>query len=254
MQRHKLILEYDGSGFSGWQKQKNAITIQEVLENALFQITGENTCVIGCGRTDAGVHAVGQVAHFDLQKEISDVKLLSALNFYLRPYSVSILSCSLVERDFHARYSATSRTYLYKIENRDAPLALDQGRCWHIRYKLILDFMQEAAGYLEGTHDFTSYRAKSCQSKSAIRTVEYISFARSKDQFGQKIEVKIKADGFLHHMVRNIIGTLVLVGKCNIKPIDVKYILEAKDRNLAGMTAPAYGLYFFDAGYINSFF
>lgn len=246
--RWKVIIEYDGRPFCGWQRQENASnSIQEVLEKALFQLTGgEQQNIYAAGRTDAGVHARGQVAHFDLVKNVTEKEILFGLNDYLKDYPISILEAEKVSPDFHARFSAKARSYRYQIINRRAKLALDDGFYWQVYQQLDEKLMQEACAYFIGTHDFTSFRTVHCQSKSPIKTITSLGILRR----GDKIFIDIHAPSFLHHQVRNITGTLVEVGKGKILPSDVKKMIEGKDRRLAGPTAPSEGLYFMSVDYI----
>ncbi|NDB81959.1 MAG: tRNA pseudouridine(38-40) synthase TruA [Alphaproteobacteria bacterium] len=240
MRRFKVIIEYDGTGFRGWQKQLGQLSVQEVLENAIFQFSKESVSVTGSGRTDAGVHALGQVAHFDLASTIEASEIPGAINFYSRPHKISILSCSEVSENFHARFSAVQRTYIYKLINRYAPLALDSYRAWWVKKDLDEDIMKKASKYLIGMHDFSSLRASSCQALSPIKTIDDINIAR----IGDAIEIEVSARSFLHHMVRNIVGTLVEVGVGKTTLSEIPHILDAKDRSAAGVKAPPWGLYF----------
>ena len=239
--RYKIHIEYDGTGFAGWQTQKNSISVQEVLENAIFKFSNEKTILYAAGRTDAGVHAIGQVAHFDLEKNFSEDEILGAINFHARPHAVCVKSCKMVGEEFHARFSALERGYYYRIINRKAPFVIDKNRAWHVPHQLDVDKMIEASKFLLGTHDFTSFRASQCQAKSPIKTVNQIIIQKISEE---EIRIDITAKSFLHHMVRNIVGTLVDVGKGKLKPENLKNILDAKDRKKAGQTAPAFGLYF----------
>jgi tRNA pseudouridine38-40 synthase len=247
--RYVLLIEYDGTDFCGWQTQKDQITIQEEIEKAIFALTKEKVVLFGAGRTDSGVHARGQVAHFDLTKEISIIDLVRGINFFLRPNKIVIISaCIALDQDFHARFSATKRHYQYLIINRNAPLILSHNRAWNVRQKLDEKLMQEAANYLIGKHDFTSFRAKFCQAQSPIITMDKINIIRNDAQ----ISINLKARSFLHHMVRNIVGTLFLAGIGKIQPEYLQVILQAQDRNIAGMTAPSTGLYFTHIEYDNN--
>ncbi|MGI9485287.1 MAG: tRNA pseudouridine(38-40) synthase TruA [Geminicoccaceae bacterium] len=239
MARFKLTLEYDGRSFQGWQRQKNASSVQETLETAIHAFSGETVTVQGAGRTDAGVHAKGQVAHFDLKKIMSLESLQNAINHHLRPHPVAVLRATEMADDFHARFSATGRRYLYRIINRRAPLVLEAGRAWHLPAMIEAEAMHEAAQRLIGKHDFTSFRSSACQSKSPIKTLDRIIVQRA----GDEIRITVAARSFLHHQVRNIVGTLKMIGD-NKWPVDkIENILEAKSRAAAGPTAPAAGLY-----------
>ncbi len=241
MTKYKIKIEFDGTDFVGWQRQKDAISVQEAIENAIFRFCAEKVEVTSSGRTDAGVHAIEQVAHFVIQKETNAKTVANALNFYLVGQKIAILDCEKADDDFHARYHATQRQYLYIINNRQAPLALNQTRAWHVKTELNVEKMQEAAEFFLGTHDFSSFRAALCQSKSPVKTIDSIS-VRKLDS--QEIHIEIAAQSFLHHMVRNIVGTLKMVGDGSLEPAEIQKIFEAKDRNFAGPTAKAHGLYF----------
>jgi len=237
--RFKLTLEYDGRAFQGWQRQKSSFSVQEALEIAVHAFSGETVTVQGAGRTDAGVHAKGQVAHVDIEKAMPLESLQNAINHHLRPHPVAVLRITEVPDDFHARFSATGRHYLYRIINRRAPLILETGRAWHLPTMIEAEVMQEAAQRLIGKHDFTSFRSAACQSKSPIKTMDRIIVQRH----GDEIRVTLSARSFLHHQVRNIVGTLKMIGD-HKWPVDkIETILAAKSRAAAGPTAPADGLY-----------
>jgi len=243
--RYKIIVEYDGGGFVGWQRQDNGPSVQAALEEAVFRFCGERVLVEGAGRTDAGVHALGQAAHFDLEKDTHADTVMKAVNFHLKPAPVAVLSAEAVAADFHARFSAIRRSYLYRIVNRRAPLALERGRAWFVPQPLDAAAMHTAAQVLVGHHDFTSFRASECQAKSPIKTLDRLSVQR----LGDLIEVRTEARSFLHHQVRNFVGSLKLVGEGKWKAADLKAALEARDRAAAGPTAPAAGLYLTEVGY-----
>jgi tRNA pseudouridine38-40 synthase len=238
--RYKLTIEYDGEGYAGWQRQPDQKSIQQKVEEAITQFSQEEQPIYVAGRTDAGVHAVGQVVHFDLNKEnFTPYRIMEALNYHLRGSGIVILDVVEVSDEFHARFSALKRAYYYRIINRRPPLAIEKGRAWHIKPRLDVDAMREGAAHLIGQHDFTSFRDSECQANTPIRSINKIDFLVS----GDEIQLHIEAKSFLHHMVRNITGTLKLVGAGKISAADVKDILEAKDRREAGPTAPACGLY-----------
>lgn len=239
MTRYKLILEYDGDPFVGWQRQSEGVSIQQAVEDAVFKFCGERTTVYAAGRTDAGVHALAQVAHLDLEKPASAFRLMEAVNFHLKPHPVAILDCAEVAPDFHARFSAIERRYRYRIVNRRAPLTLDKGRAWRVSTPLDAAAMHAAAQVLVGRHDFTSFRAADCQADSPVKTLDELAVSR----YGEEIEVAARARSFLHHQVRNMVGTLRLVGEGKWRARDVKTALEARHRAAAGPTAPADGLY-----------
>jgi len=237
--RFKLTLEYDGSNFVGWQRQAIGMSIQQALEEAVFRTTAETVQVHGAGRTDAGVHALAQVAHVDIEKAIAADKLRDALNFHLKPAPIAVLAAAVAPADFHARFSATGRAYLYRIVNRRAPLTVDHGRAWLANAPLDADAMHDAAQVLVGTHDFTTFRATLCQAPSPVKTLERLSVHR----VGEEIQIIAEARSFLHHQVRNIVGTLRLVGEGKWSKEDVRAALEAKDRSEGGPTSPPDGLY-----------
>ncbi len=241
--RYKITIEYDGTNILGWQRQLDGPSVQEYLEKALSYLSsdGQEIPVQGAGRTDAGVHALAQVAHFDLEREIADWKLRDALNFHLREQEapVVVLNVEEVEDSFNARFSAKGRGYIYRILNRRSPAVLEKDRVWWVPVDLDIGKIQEGAKYLLGHHDFSSFRAAACQAKSPIKTLDKLDIS----QRGEEIIFEVEAKSFLHHQVRNMVGTLKLVGDGHLTPQDVKRILEAKDRKAAGPTAPACGLY-----------
>lgn len=245
MHRYKVILEYIGEGYCGWQKQKESLSLQQVIEDAIFSFSKEKVAVTVAGRTDAGVNAYGQVAHFDLNNYYEPRRLMQSINHFSRPHTVGVVFAEEVNLDFHARFSAKSRHYVYKILNRPSINIINNGFMYWVRHDLDTEKMQEAANFLLGRHDFSSFRASECQSNSPIRTLDKIDIVRQ----GDVIEIHISALSFLHHMVRNIVGSLVLVGSGKWKPIQIKEVLEAKDRKAAGPTAPACGLYFLKVDY-----
>ncbi|MEQ8193939.1 MAG: tRNA pseudouridine(38-40) synthase TruA [Rhodospirillales bacterium] len=239
MTRYKLTLEYDGSDFVGWQRQDNGLGVQQILEDAVRGFCGETVNAYAAGRTDAGVHALGQVAHVDIEKETAADTVRDALNFHMKPRPVVILHAEAVGEDFHARFSARERAYLYRIVNRRSPLALDHKRAWWVPVALDHDAMHEAAQVLVGHHDFTSFRATQCQAQSPVKTLDALDVSRA----GEEIVIAVRARSFLHHQVRNMVGTLRLVGEGKWTVRDVKNALDARERASAGPTAPAEGLY-----------
>ncbi len=245
MPRYKCLIEFDGTGFSGWQRQENAPSIQQIIEEAIEKFSGEKAVTFTSGRTDSGVHAYGMVIHFDLEQKWDEFKVMGALNYHTRPHKIAILEVNLVGEEFHARFCAKKRYYVYKIVNRRADLALDAGRAWHVPVKLDEKKMQEAAQYMIGKFDFTSFRDAQCQAKSPIKTLDEVRVERD----GDMIFVHVSAQSFMHHMVRNIVGTLKIVGAGKWQPERVKEIIAAKDRTKAGPTAPAHGLYFVRVDY-----
>ena len=248
MPRYALLIEYDGRPFSGWQRQPDQPSVQGAVEQALSRLDANVPSIATAGRTDAGVHALGQVVHFDLPKYYPAEAVMNAINHHLKPDPVAIKECEEVSDDFHARFSSKKRYYMYRIINRRAPLTIEAGLAWGIYKPLDVDAMNEAAQHLIGTFDFTTFRATECQAKSPIKTLEKLEVVRSRDN-PLEIRVYTESRSFLHHQVRNMVGTLVLVGKGNWKPIDVKTALEAADRRAGGPTAPADGLYFVKVDY-----
>lgn len=239
MPRYKLTLEYDGGPFRGWQRQSDGDSVQQALEDAVRGFCGEEVQVVAAGRTDAGVHATGQVAHLDLSRSVTPETLRNALNHHLRPRPVVVLTAAVAADDFHARFSAKARHYLYRIVNRRAPLALERGRAWHVATPLDAEIMHEAAQRLIGRHDFTSFRSALCQAKSPVKTVDRLTIRR----LGDRLEITALARSFLHHQVRNMVGTLKLVGEGRFPVSQIEAVLAARDRAAAGPTAPACGLY-----------
>jgi tRNA pseudouridine38-40 synthase len=245
MPRYKLMLEYDGGPFRGWQRQSDGPSVQASLEAAVQAFCGEQVQVVGAGRTDAGVHACGQVAHLDLAREVSLETLRNALNHHLRPAPVVVLEAAAVADDFHARFSARMRHYRYRIVNRRPALVLDRGRAWQVPGRLDAEIMHEAARRLIGRHDFTSFRSALCQAKSPVKTLAWMSVVRS----GEQIEISARARSFLHHQVRNMVGTLKLIGEGRWPVERIEAVLAAHDRAAAGPTAPACGLYLMGVDY-----
>ncbi len=245
MRRYKLVLEYDGAAFVGWQRQENGPSIQAALEAAVEGFCGERVTAEGAGRTDAGVHALGQVAHVDIEKDATTDTIRDALNYHLKPALIAVLAVEAVSEDFHARFSATGRRYLYRIVNRRAPLTLNRGGAWQVARPLDAPAMQQAAQELVGQHDFTSFRASECQAKSPIKTLDRLDVERS----GEEIRVEAEARSFLHHQVRNMVGTLILVGEGKWAAAEVREALDRRDRRAAGPTAPAAGLYLVSVEY-----
>lgn len=243
--RYRLDIEYDGTAFVGWQRQELPNTVQQVLEEALKTCLRTDITVFGAGRTDTGVHALGQVAHFDYAGEVDPFRVRESLNALVRPYPLCVHAVVPVSEAFHARFSARQRTYLYKIQNTRFPPALDKNRVWWYVHPLNEKAMQEAADMLIGRHDFSTFRASECQAKSPVKTMDSVRVWRE----GDLILIEVKARSFLHHQVRNIVGSLVLVGNGRWGIDDFRRAFEACDRTKGGQTAPAAGLYFVSVRY-----
>jgi tRNA pseudouridine38-40 synthase len=243
--RYKILIEYDGRPYVGWQRQINGVGVQGAIETAIKKFTGSDVTVIGSGRTDTGVHACGQVAHFDLNKDMQPEKIMGALNFHLGDNPISILHIEEVSEDFNARFSAKQRHYTYKILNRHAEPTFNLGLVWHVYHPLDAVLMHEAAQILVGTHDFTTFRSVHCQSKNPIKTMDALSVERR----GNDIWVHASAKSFLHHQIRSITGCLKLVGAGRWTSEDLKAALYAKDRAELGFNAPPDGLYFMKVDY-----
>lgn len=247
-QRYKLTIEYRGSDYAGWQRQPDVPSIQQALEEAVKGFSQQSVQVTAAGRTDAGVHARGQVVHLDLEpttKPMQPFEIAKAINAYLRPAPISVTSCEEVSEDFHARFSALNKLYQYRIVNRQGFLALDQGLVWHVRKPLDADAMHEAAQILLGKHDFSTFRDSECQAKSPIKTLDRLDVTtRPYDECGGiEILIEAEAKSFIHHQVRNMVGSLSLIGEGKWCTNDLQKALEAKDRTKGGPTAPADGLY-----------
>lgn len=238
MPRFRLTLEYHGGGFVGWQRQGKGRSVQQAVEEAIQAITGAAVETIVAGRTDAGVHARGQVVHFDLARDFRADRLRDGMNFHLREEKISVLEATVVPEEFNARLSAKSRSYLYRILNRRPPPALEAGFVWHVPVPLDAEAMHAAAQVLVGHHDFNSFRSSECQAKLSERTLDHLAVSRA----GDEIHITARARSFLHNQVRIMTGTLKFVGEGRWSAADVKAALEAKDRRAAGPTAPADGL------------
>lgn len=245
MAKYRIIIEYDGTDFVGWQKQENGPSIQSSIEDAIKKITSETVSVFGAGRTDSGVHAKGQVAHFEFSKNILLDSIRDGINQHLRPLPIAILDVKEVNDDFHARFSAKLRTYEYLIINRRAPLTFNKNLAWGVFKKLNMNAMKEAAAIFVGKHDFNSFRSVDCQSSLAIKTIQSCSIETN----DQHIKLNVSAKSFLHSQVRIMAGTLVEVGKGKFNSSDVKDIIKSRDRSKAGATAPAQGLYLLKVEY-----
>ena len=245
MTRWRLIIEYDGRPFMGWQRQDHGPSVQQTLEEALHKMTGEDGQFIAAGRTDAGVHALAMSAHVDVMKSLTAHRLREGLNALVRPHPISVLKVERVADDWHARFSCTGRRYLYRILSRRAPPALDSGRVWHIALPLDVESMSEGAKHLIGRHDFTTFRSAQCQSDSPVKTLDRLDVSK----VDEEVHVEAAARSFLHHQVRSMVGCLAMVGRGQWQPDDMRKALEAKDRATLGFNAPPDGLYFVGATY-----
>jgi tRNA pseudouridine38-40 synthase len=245
MTRFAFMVEYDGRPYMGWQRQAHGPTIQQHIEEALGRIVGTEPVVHCAGRTDAGVHALAMRAHVDLEKTIKPFRLMEAMNAHLRPEPIAILQCETVSDEWHARFSSIGRAYEYRILNRRAPLTFEEGLIWRVPQKLNAAAMHQAAQFLIGKHDFTTFRSAQCQADSPMRTLDRLDVVRT----GERITVFAEARSFLHHQVRSMTGCLALVGMGTWQVADMKAALEARDRSALGHNAPPDGLYFVRADY-----
>lgn len=238
--RWKLTIEYNGAPYSGWQHQDHAPSVQKEIETAIFKFSGQQVRIHVAGRTDAGVHARGQVAHFDLDyRDIDPFDLAKAINAHLRPQPIAVLQAGIVPEDFHARFSAKNKLYSYRLINRSAPLTIEQGMAWWFKKPLDDRAMHDAAQILLGQHDFTTFRDSECQAKSPVKSLQRFDITRH----GEEIRFEVEGRSFLHHQVRNMVGTLILIGEGKWTKADLQAALDAKDRTKGGMTAPSDGLY-----------
>ncbi len=245
MPRYKLTIEYDGTDFGGWQRQANALCVQQVLEEALLALCGAQTIARAAGRTDAGVHATAQVAHVDMAREWRLDRLRDGLNAHMRPHPVAVVLAEAAADDFDARHSATARHYLYRIINRRAPLTIDARRAWLVKRPLDAQAMHEAAQLLLGLHDFSTFRDADCQAQSPMRTLDRLDVSR----FGEEIHIRAGARSFLHRQVRSMVGSLEHVGSGHWSGLDLRRALEARNRARCGQVAPAAGLYLVGVAY-----
>ncbi|MEZ5923026.1 MAG: tRNA pseudouridine(38-40) synthase TruA [Hyphomicrobiaceae bacterium] len=245
MPRYRLILEYDGTPFAGWQVQEGQPSVQARIAAAIQAFTGETVVVKGAGRTDSGVHALGQVAHIDLARDWPTYVVREALNANLRPDPVVVLAAEVVTGRFDARFSAIGRHYLYRILNRRAPPALDRNRVWHVPKPLDVEAMHLAAQHLVGRHDFTTYRSGQCQAKSPVKTLDRLDVTRA----GSEIHINAHARSFLHNQVRSMVGSLKHVGEGKWRPIELRDALAARNRAACGVVAPPQGLYLVEVSY-----
>lgn len=245
MPRYRLTLEYDGGAYNGYQAQAGLPSVQEAVETAVFAFSGERVRLQAAGRTDAGVHATGQVVHVDLDRDWPVRTVMNALNAHLIGEAVSVLDAAVAEGDWHARFSATERRYLYRILNRPGPPALERGRVWHLKKPLDAEVMHAAAQSLVGHHDFTTFRDLACQAKSPMKTLDEAMVRR----LGEEVHLTFRSRSFLHRQVRSMVGTLAEVGAGRWTAADVKAALEARDRTACGPVAPSQGLYLTGVGY-----
>jgi tRNA pseudouridine38-40 synthase len=243
--RYKLIVEYDGTPFAGWQRQADRLSVQQVVEDAIEKMSGEKVAIQAAGRTDSGVHALGQVVSFDLGKDWDPFKIREALNFHTKPHPVAIIDAQTVPDTFEARFSAIGRHYEYRILNRRARPALEDWRVWHCPMALDADAMHAAAQLILGKHDFTTFRAAECQAKSPEKTLDRLDVSRE----GEMIVVRANARSFLHSQVRSMVGSLKLVGEGKWQPRDFRAALDARDRSRCGPLAPPEGLYLMRVDY-----
>ncbi|HTN64398.1 MAG TPA: tRNA pseudouridine(38-40) synthase TruA [Devosia sp.] len=245
MPRYRLIIEYDGTPFNGWQRQPHSPSVQAALEAAILGFSGETVTTQAAGRTDTGVHALGQVAHFDLEREWDPFRIREALNFHLRPHPIAIIEAEAVPDTFEARFSAKARHYEYRILNRRAPAVIEANHVWHLPMPLDADLMHEAAQTALGTHDFTTFRAAECQAKSPVKTLDRFDVRRELEH----IVITASARSFLHHQVRSLVGSLKMVGEGKWRPADFRAALDAADRRRCAALAPPAGLYLVRAEY-----
>jgi tRNA pseudouridine38-40 synthase len=243
--RFAFTVEYDGRPYVGWQRQANGATVQQHIEEALARIVGEEPVIHCAGRTDAGVHALAMRAHADLDTTITPFRLMGAMNAHLRPEPIAIIGCEAVSDDWHARFSCIGRVYEYRILNRRAPLTFEEGLVWRVAKQLDVAAMREAAQFLIGRHDFTTFRSVQCQADSPLRTLDRLDVVR----VGERVTIYAEARSFLHHQVRSMTGCLTLVGMGTWKVADMKAALDARDRSTLGHNAPPDGLYFIRADY-----
>jgi tRNA pseudouridine38-40 synthase len=245
MPRYRITVEYNGGPFVGWQAQANGPSVQKAVERAIAKLTGETVAVYGAGRTDAGVHALGQVAHFDLARAWEAETLRDGINAHVKPDPIAVIEAAEAPADFHARFSATARHYLYRIIDRRAPLALERGRAWWLPRRLDAEAMHAAAQRLVGRHDFTTFRSSECQAASPVKTLDLLEVSR----FEGEIRCRASARSFLHHQVRSMVGSLKLVGEGKWSADDLTRALQAHNRAACGPVAPAQGLYLVKVDY-----
>jgi len=249
MGKYAFKIEYDGTGFAGWQRQKDVPSVQGVVEDALGKLQADVGSITAAGRTDAGVHATGQVAHVELAGEWEPSRLAGALNYHMKPQAVAIVDCAEVDEDFSARFSAIHRTYRFRILTRRAPLTHLRNLVWRVGHELDVEAMQEAANYLIGHHDFTTFRSTQCQSNSPVKSLDRLDVSRIETPNGTEVEFMVGARSFLHNQVRSFVGTLERVGAGSWAPERVRDALKAADRAACGPVCPPHGLYLVHVDY-----
>ena len=242
MPRYALLIEYDGRPFAGWQRQASQRSVQGAIEDALARLEPRAHAIAAAGRTDTGVHARGQVAHCDMERDWDAFRLSEALNYHLKPHPVAILACARAPDDWHARFSATERRYLYRVLMRRAPVTLEAGQVWRVNHRLDLDAMRDGAAHLVGRHDFTTFRATHCQANSPVRTLDDCRVEAVEGSAGPEIHFHLRARSFLHNQVRSIVGSLEKVGAGSWAPEDMRIALAARDRAACGPVSPPDGL------------
>ena len=251
MPRFALKIEYDGAPFAGWQRQADRPSVQGAIEAALAKLEPADHKIAAAGRTDKGVHAQGQVAHCDLQKDWDPFRLSEAINFHLKPTPVAVVDCAAVDEDFHARFSASARHYIFRIMARRAPLTFGRGLFWQVKYNLDLAALQAGASMLLGTHDFTTFRSTMCQAASPVKTLDRLDVSKITHPEGIEYRFDVRAKSFLHNQVRSFVGSLERVGVGAWTPDDMARALEAKDRAACGPVCPPQGLYLAHVVYPN---
>lgn len=249
MPRFALQVEYNGAPFHGWQRQNDFVSVQGVIEHALSKLEEGPHKIAAAGRTDRGVHGLGQVAHCDMTRDWTPFRLSEALNYHLKPNPVAIVNCAVVPDDFHARFAATERRYLFRVLPRRAPMTHADGLVWQVKQQLDIDAMQEGANYLLGQHDFTTFRSTICQSLSPVKSLSRLDVQRVETVHGTEVHFDVRARSFLHNQVRSFIGTLERVGTGSLAPIGVKKALDARDRAACGPVSPPHGLYLAGVSY-----
>lgn len=252
MPRYALQVEYDGAPFHGWQRQTSLASVQGAIENALAKIEPRTHNIAAAGRTDTGVHALGQVAHCDMERNWEPFRLSEAVNYHLKPLPVAIVRCVAVADDFHARFSALERRYLFRILTRRAPATHQKGYVWQVKNQLDVAAMQDAANRLLGEHDFTTFRSTICQALTPVKTLDRLTVSKIETPHGTEVHFDVRARSFLHNQVRSFVGTLERVGSGSMTPDDVQAALEARDRAACGPVCPPHGLYLAHVGYPQS--